>query len=202
MRSEPAAIVKAVDQVREYFDSQRGNGFGVTIGCVLLAMLQWDTQDRPDFVSIEYLVKYDLLPPVQAAGSLARLDALYEKLVKIMLKSDSVQSIRVGAKQVQETPLLKIYRALYADSAQFLKARHSLLLEDDVNVKDSYGGERPSRLIQGQTATSAKQVQVNDPNISKQLLDQLNSAMKGLNESSKAAFTKTKAKQGSSTKSA
>ena len=53
MRQDPESIIKAVEQMTAYYSDN--------LCCILILMLQWENSTRPDFITLEHLIKNDIL---------------------------------------------------------------------------------------------------------------------------------------------
>ena len=85
MRQDPESIIKAIEQMNNYYSDN--------LCCILLLMLQWENVTRPDFITLEHLIKNDILQ-LTSEGAAA---ALFKRLSSTMVtETDRVQKINVS----------------------------------------------------------------------------------------------------------
>ena len=68
MRQDPEHLIKAIEQMNNLYSDN--------LCCILLLMLQWENVTRPDFITLEHLIKNDILQLTgegAAAGLFKRL---------------------------------------------------------------------------------------------------------------------------------
>jgi len=123
--------------------------------CILILMLQWENSTRPDFVTLEHLIKNDILQMTDSSSA----QALFKRLCNLMTsETDKAESIKISIpkaskgpfqtmnaspeeKKEQPTEKIKrrpIYEAMYEDVNEFLSIHSKVLTAQAMNVADSY----------------------------------------------------------------
>lgn len=138
LRTDQRSLVKAIEQLSGHYSQN--------LVIILLLMLQWDSLNRPDFVTLEALAKNEILG-LKDPESLKKLTNLLmqtmeEKIdTRQFIHGQMMTKRKKAAEHVKQSKTKEIYKVLYPDIDTFLGSRKKVIEEEETNVKESFSLE-------------------------------------------------------------
>ena len=154
MRNDADSVAKAVEQLSFHYS--------VNFCCILMLMLQWESENRPDFVTLETLVKNEILKMNDKGQAKKLFNALLDaqsgdhaqRLHNTVMVS--IGHKRKQAKAESKSKTKGIYQLFYPDVSTFLASRKDIFEEEETDVRDSLSLEDKKTVLKMGIASNQK----------------------------------------------